>query len=134
MVFPTVQLFVERATTALDEFALSDADAARVAEICRRLDGLPLAIEFAAARAQVLGVQALATHLDDSLRLLGVRRGERVRHHTIGAVLEWSYGLLTADEQRFFRRLAVFFWSFTIEAAAYVALHLQQPAAESNGR
>jgi predicted ATPase/DNA-binding winged helix-turn-helix (wHTH) protein len=134
MAYPTVQLFVERATTALDEFGLSDADAVLVAEICRRLDGLPLAIEFAAARAQVLGVQALATHLDDSLRLLGARRGKRARHRTMSAVLEWSYGLLTAEEQCFFRRLAIFAGSFTIEAATNVALDVPQSPADAIDR
>lgn len=69
--FPAVQLFVERVTAVVEDFALTDANAPLVVEICRRLDGLPLAIEFAAARVEVLGIDGLAAHLDDILPLLG---------------------------------------------------------------
>src|SRR6202011_2090619 len=71
--FPTVQLFVERATAVVEDFALTDANAPLIAEICRRLDGLPLAIEFAAPRVEVLGIEALAARLDDGLRMLAAR-------------------------------------------------------------
>src|SRR6266478_3119749 len=122
-VFPAVQLFVERATAVVEDFALTDDNAPLVAEICRRLDGLPLAIEFAAPRVEGLGVEGLAGRLDDSLRLLGAgRRTAMPRHRTMRAVVDWSYGLLSEDEQRFFRALGTFTGRFACEAAAAVAL------------
>src|SRR6185295_20258633 len=85
--FPAVQLFVERVTAIVEDFALTDANAPLVVEICRRLDGLPLAIEFAAPRVAVLGVEGLAAGLDDSLPLLATgRRTARPRHRTMRAV------------------------------------------------
>src|SRR5438270_7484934 len=120
--FPAVQLFVERVTAIVEEFALTDANAQPVVEICRRLDGLPLAIEFAAPRVEVLGVAALAASLD-SLPLLGAqRRTAMPRHRTMRAVVDWSYRLLSEDEQRFLRALGIFAGGFTVEAAAAVAL------------
>jgi len=119
--FPAVQLFVERVSAIVEDFALTDANAPLVIEICRTLDGLPLAIEFAAPRVEVLGVEGLAARLDDSLGLLGVRRRTAIpRHQTMRAVLDWSYGLLSEDEQLFFRALAIFSGGFTVEAAAAV--------------
>ena len=91
-VFPTVQLFVERVTEVVEDFALTDANAPLVVEICRRLDGWPLAIEFAARRVAVLGVEGLAADLD-SLPLLGLgarRRTAGPRHRTMRAVVDWS--------------------------------------------
>ena len=121
--FPAVQLFVERVSAVVEEFALTDANTPRVVEICRRLDGLPLAIEFAAPRVEVLGVEGLAAHLDDSLPGLGARRRTRLpRHRTMRAVVDWSYGLLSEDEQRFFRGLGIFAGGFTVEAAGAVAM------------
>jgi predicted ATPase/DNA-binding winged helix-turn-helix (wHTH) protein len=121
--FPAVQLFVERVTAVVEDFALTDANAPLVVEICRRLDGLPLAIEFAAPRVEVLGVEGLAARLDDSLQLLGVRRRTTMpRHRTMRAVVDWSYGLLNEDEQLFFRALGIFKGVFTVEAAAAVAM------------
>ena len=121
--FPAVQLFVERVTAIVEDFALTDANARLVVAICRRLDGLPLAIEFAAPRVEVLGVEGLAARLDDSLRLLGAqRRAAMPRHRTMQAVVDWSYGLLSQDEQRFFRALGIFTGGFTVEAAAAVAM------------
>jgi predicted ATPase/DNA-binding winged helix-turn-helix (wHTH) protein len=120
--FPAVQLFVERASAIVEDFALTDANATVVVEICRRLDGLPLAIEFAAPRVEVLGVEGLSARLDDSLQLLGTRRRRTVpRHRTMRAVFDWSYGLLSGDEQLFFRALGIFKGVFTVEAAAAVA-------------
>jgi predicted ATPase/DNA-binding winged helix-turn-helix (wHTH) protein len=120
--FSAVQLFVERVTAIVEDFALTDANAPPVVAICRRLDGLPLAIEFAAPRVEALGVEGLAARLDDSLRALGARRGVTgARHQTMRAVVDWSYGLLGADEQRFFRILSIFSGSFTAEAAEAVA-------------
>ena len=121
--FPAVQLFVERARAIVEDFELTDASAPLVGEICRRLDGLPLAIEFAAGRVEVLGVKGLVAHLDDSLPLLEAwRRTAMPRHRTMRAVLDWSYALLSKDEQRFFRALGIFTGGFTVEAAAAVAM------------
>ncbi len=121
--FPAVQLFVERVTAIVEDFALIDANAPLIVEICRRLDGLPLAIEFAAPRVEVLGVEGLATGLNHSLPLLTARRRTTMpRHRTMRAVVDWSYGLLSADEQRFFRALGIFAGGFTVEAAAAVAM------------
>ena len=121
--FPAVQLFVERVTAIVEDFALTDANAPLVVEICRRLDGLPLAIEFAAPRVEVLGIEGLAARLDDSLQLLGARRRTTMpRHRTMRAVVDWSYGLLSEDEQLFFRALGIFAGGFTVEAAAAVAM------------
>src|SRR5437763_14380664 len=118
--FPAVQLFVECVTGIVDDFALTDANALLVSEICNRLDGLPLAIEFAAPRVEVLGVAALAASLD-SLPLLGAqRRTAMLRHRTMRSVVDWSYGLLSEDEQRFFRALGIFAGAFTVNDAAVV--------------
>jgi predicted ATPase/DNA-binding winged helix-turn-helix (wHTH) protein len=122
--FPAVQLFVERVTALVEDFALNDANTPPVVEICRRLDGLPLAIEFAAPRVAVLGVEGLAARLDDILPLLVARRPRAAlpRHQTMRAVLDWSYGLLSEDEQLFFRALGIFSGRFTVEAAAAVVI------------
>jgi predicted ATPase/DNA-binding winged helix-turn-helix (wHTH) protein len=121
MAFPAVQLFVERVSAVVEDFALTDANAAPIAEICQRLDGLPLAIEFAAPRVEVLGVEGLAAGLDQSLPLLTARRRTSTpRHRTMRTVIDWSYGLLSEDEQRFFRALGIFAGGFTVEAAAVV--------------
>jgi predicted ATPase/DNA-binding winged helix-turn-helix (wHTH) protein len=120
--FPAVQLFVERVTASVEDFALTDTNAPLVVEICRRLDGLPLAIEFAAPRVEALGVEGLVARLDDSLPFLkGSRRTATPRHRTMGTVLDWSYGLLNKDEQQFFRALGIFSGTVTAEAAAAVA-------------
>jgi predicted ATPase len=134
--FPAVQLFVERATAIVEDFALTDANAPLVVAICRRLDGLPLAIEFAAPRVEALGVAGLAARLDDSLRrLLGAqRRAAMPRHRTMRAVVDWSYGLLSQDEQRFFRALGIFAGGFNIEAAAAVAMDAATTGAEAIDR
>jgi len=120
--FPAVQLFVERAAAALGEFELSDADAPIVAEICRKLDGIPLAIEFATARIEAFGIDSLAAHLDERLRLLtSGRRAVAPRHQTMNAALDWSYQLLSAAEQSILCRLAIFAGSFTLDAAGTIA-------------
>jgi len=121
--FPAVQLFVERVAATAEDFALTDANASLVVEICRKLDGLPLAIEFAAPRVEALGIEHLAARLDDSLPWLsGWRRTATPRHRTMAAVLDWSYGLLNDAEQRFFRALGIFRGAVTAEAAAAVAV------------
>jgi predicted ATPase/DNA-binding winged helix-turn-helix (wHTH) protein len=120
--FPAVQLFVERAAATSGTFSFGDAEAPLVAEICRRLDGLPLAIELAAARVDAFGVRGLAARLDDCLQLLtGGRRAALPRHQTFRAALDWGHELLPEAERVVLRRLAVFSGSFTLEAASAVA-------------
>ena len=117
-----VRLFVERATAVLPSFALTPADAPAVVEICRRLDGIPLAIELAAARVPLLSVQEIAMRLGDRFRLLtGGRRTALPRQQTLQALIDWSWDLLTEDERRLLRRLSVFAGGCTLEAAAEVA-------------
>ena len=115
-----VELFVERARSADPDFELDAGNAAAVGEICRRLDGIPLAIEFAAARVSHLSVGQIATRLDDRFALLtGGRR--RARHQqTLQAALDWSFELLHEDEQALLARLSVFAGSFTLERAEQV--------------
>ncbi|HEX5973020.1 MAG TPA: AAA family ATPase, partial [Gemmatimonadaceae bacterium] len=115
------QLFVERAQMALPSFTHSASNDAAIAEICRRLDGIPLAIELAAARVRVLSPDQIARRLDDAFRLLTTgTRTALPRHRTLRATMEWSFGLLGAREQRLLPRLAVFSGSFSLEAAEVV--------------
>jgi predicted ATPase/class 3 adenylate cyclase len=104
-----VQLFVERATAIKPDFALTDENAALVAEICWRLDGIPLAIELAAARIKAVSLPQILTRLDDRFRLLtGGSRTALPRQQTLGGLIDWSYDLLSEPERILFRRLAVF--------------------------
>jgi predicted ATPase/DNA-binding winged helix-turn-helix (wHTH) protein len=120
--FPAIRLFVERAANLLGEFTLRDVDVPVVVDICRNLDGIPLAIELAAASIHALGLQGIVEVLDHPLRLPGTRRRTAApRHQTLRAALDWSYRLLTEEEQRVLRRLSVFAGSFTMDAAAAVA-------------
>jgi predicted ATPase/DNA-binding winged helix-turn-helix (wHTH) protein len=120
--FSAVELFVERAQAALPSFALTDATAPGVVEICRRLDGIALAIQLAASRVPALGVAGVLSHLDDRLRLLcNGTRTAMPRHRTLEATFEWSFELLTPGERRLFTRLSVFCNFFTIDAAVIVA-------------
>src|SRR5712691_2179829 len=133
--FPAVQLFVERATAIVEDFALTDANAQPVVEICQRLDGLPHAIEFAAPRVEVLGVEGLAAGLNHSLPLLTARRRTAMpRHRTMRTVVDWSYGLLREGEQQFFRALGIFAGGFTVEAAAAVAIDAADRPSEAIDR
>jgi predicted ATPase/DNA-binding winged helix-turn-helix (wHTH) protein len=117
-----VQLFLARATAAEPDFPTDDNSLAISGLFCRRLDGIPLAIELAAARAVTLGMDVLAARLDDRLKLLGGgRRTALSRHQTLGATLDWSYELLTAMEQAVLRRLSILAGSFDIDAATCVA-------------
>jgi predicted ATPase/DNA-binding winged helix-turn-helix (wHTH) protein len=107
--YPAVQLFVERAGALGIDLELDDDNAAIVSSICRRLDGIPLAIELAAPRLKVLSLQQLARGLDDRFRLLtGGPRTALPRQQTLRALIDWSYGLLTGAEQLFLRRLSIF--------------------------
>jgi predicted ATPase/DNA-binding winged helix-turn-helix (wHTH) protein/class 3 adenylate cyclase len=121
MTYSAVQLFVERAAMCLGEYLLSDAHAPAVADICRRLDGIPLAIEMAAGHVDAFGIAGLAGVLDDRFRL--AMRGRRTalpRHQTLSTTLDWSYQLLPETERLVLRRLAIFAGSFTITEATGV--------------
>jgi len=119
--FGAVALFVERAHAVDSRFRLSSENVAPVVDICRRLDGIPLAIELAAARVPLLGVEGLHARLNQMFNILtGGTRMKLRRHQTLRAALDWSYGLLTADEQTAFRRLGVFAGGFTLELAQQV--------------
>jgi predicted ATPase/DNA-binding SARP family transcriptional activator len=113
-----VSLFIERAGDVLAGYQPDEADAHTIAQICRRLDGIPLAIELAAARMNLLSAQEIASRLDRRFSLLtGGQRTAMPRHQTLRAAIEWSYDLLGKAEQAIFRRLTIFAGSFTLEAA-----------------
>jgi predicted ATPase len=117
----SVTLFVERARASNPNFALTKDNASSIADICRRLDGLPLALELAAARIKLLPPQAILSRLDDRLKLLiGGARDLPSRHQTLRNTLEWSYDLLNQDEKILYARLSVFVGGFSIEAAEVV--------------
>jgi len=120
--FPAVELFIERSAANIDELRLSDADAPLVADICRQLDGLPLAIELAAGRVDAFGVRGVAEGLNDRFQLLsgGGRRTALPRHQALRATLDWSYELLTEPEQTVLRRLGAFARCFTLGSASAV--------------
>jgi len=121
LMFPAAQLFVERATARGATLYLSDADAAIIAGICRKLDGVALAIELAAGRIEAYGLQQTATLLEERLSLLWVgQRTAPPRQQTLKATLDWSYGLLSELERQVLRQLAVFVGDFTLEAALAV--------------
>ena len=118
LTYSAVQLFVERVTSSLGRFELSDTEAPLVADICRRLDGVALAIELAAGRVEVFGLLGLAARLQDRVRLLAHgRRTALPRHQTLTATLDWSYDALSDSERAALRRLSVFAGGFTLEAA-----------------
>jgi predicted ATPase/DNA-binding winged helix-turn-helix (wHTH) protein len=120
--YGAVRLFIERTRAAEPHFMPDRHVAAMIATICRRLDGIPLAIELAAACSAVLGVEALAAHLGDSFQLLtSGRRTALPRHQTLRATLDWSYCLLAERERVLLRRLSVFAGAFSLEAASAVA-------------
>ncbi|MEK7724508.1 MAG: NB-ARC domain-containing protein, partial [Acidobacteriota bacterium] len=116
--FSAVELFIARAKTARTSFELNEENGAFVAEICKHLDGLPLAVELAAARVKLLSPQEIASRLENSLKLLtGGAKSLSERQRTMRGAIKWSYDLLDEDEQNLFRRLAVFAGGFTVEAA-----------------
>ena len=122
LIFPAVQLFVERVGAGGGHFELNDDNAPIVSEICRKLDGIALAIELAASRANAYSVQETMAQLNDRFRLLWEgRRTALPRHQTMHATIEWSYDLLSAHERMVLCRLSVFAGAFTLEAARSVA-------------
>ena len=121
MQYEAVRLFIERAISVQSDFALTTQNAAAVAKICQRLDGIPLAIELAAARVKALSVEQLASRLDDCFRVLTVgSRNALPRHQTLRAAIDWSYNLLTEPERLLLVRMSVFAGGWTIEAAEAV--------------
>jgi predicted ATPase/class 3 adenylate cyclase len=117
----SIRLFVERAATAKPGFTLTDVNAFSLAQICYRLDGIPLAIELAASRVKVLSPDQIAARLDDRFRLLtGGSRTALPRQQTLRAMIDWSYSLLSEHEKKLFCRLAVFVGGWTLEAAEAV--------------
>ena len=120
--YPSVQLLVDRVRAMRSDFELTEADAPTAARICRRLDGIPLAIELAACRVDIFGLGKTASLLDERLNLSWAgRRTAPSRHQTLNATLEWSYDLLGEAEKRVLSRLSVFAGGFTFEAAVAVA-------------
>ncbi len=119
--YEAVELFVERARSKLSAFSLTHENAGAVAEVCRRLDGIPLAVELAAARVSVLSVEQITERLRDPLKFLtGGGRTAEPRQQTLRATLEWSHDLLSEQERKLFGRLSVFVGGWTIEAAEAV--------------
>jgi non-specific serine/threonine protein kinase len=119
--YASVRLFLDRAEAALPTFALTDQNAPAVAQVCRRLDGIPLAIELAAARVKALTVEQIAERLDHRFRLLtGGGRTAIPRQQTLQACIDWSYALLTEAERALLRRLSVFAGGFALAAAEAV--------------
>ena len=116
--YESARLFVERAATVKPTFELTEQNAPAVAQICYRLDGIPLAVELAAARTKVLSVEEISARLGDSFRLLAAgSRTAMPRQRTLQATMDWSYELLGQKERALFRRLSVFAGGFTLEAA-----------------
>lgn len=120
--YDAIRLFVERAHTTLRSFSLTDQNAAAIARICQRLDGIPLGIELAAAWINVLPAEQIAARLELDFDLsTGNNRTVLPRHQTLAAAIEWSYNLLTVQEQRFLRSLSIFVGGWGLEAAEAVA-------------
>ncbi|HEU0297685.1 MAG TPA: tetratricopeptide repeat protein [Anaerolineales bacterium] len=121
--YESIRLFIERALLVQPHFKVDQASVPAIAQICSRLDGIPLAIELAAARVNALGVKQIAKRLDDRFRLL--TRGNRTaleRHQTLQAAIDWSYNLLDANEKKLLARLSVFMGGWTLEAAEQVCV------------
>src|SRR5256886_6862146 len=125
-----VRLFVSRARAAEPRYVAERRVAAATAAICRRLDGIPLAIELAAARIVAFGVDGVAALLDDRFRLLAGGSRTLPRHQTMRATLDWSYELLSESERVILRRLGVFVGAFTLDAATAVTGSVDFPAAD----
>ena len=126
LAFPAAELFVQRARAGFPGFCLQDGDGPVLAEICNKLEGIPLAIELAASRVDLFELRKLAQELDSSLQILTRgRRTAQERHRTLRATLDWSFRLLTEEEQSLFARLGVFRNAFDREAALAVAVDPQ---------
>jgi predicted ATPase/DNA-binding CsgD family transcriptional regulator len=124
-----IRLFAERAGSRLHEFAITPANVGAVVQLCQRLDGIPLAIELAAARAPVLTAEQIVARLDDRFTLLTAgNRGDDARHQTLRATLDWTHDLLTADERLLWSRLSAFPAGFGLDAAEAVCADLLLPA------
>lgn len=120
-IYPSLELFYRRAKASRPNFILTEENLTVVAQICRYLDGLPLAIELAAARINLLSPQAILERLENSLKLLtGGAKNLPERQRTMRSAIQWSYDLLEKDEQTLFRRLAIFSNGFTVKAAEYI--------------
>jgi predicted ATPase/DNA-binding winged helix-turn-helix (wHTH) protein len=119
--FEAVRLFVDRARQVASSFALNPLNAPTIGEICRQLDGIPLALELAAARVKLLSVEQIRAKLVDRFRLLTGNARAMSRHQTLLATLQWSYDHMTRDQQQLLRRLSVFAGGWTLEAAVSVA-------------
>jgi predicted ATPase/DNA-binding winged helix-turn-helix (wHTH) protein len=129
--YPAAQLFVRRVVARADSFALTDGEAPFIAEMCRMLDGIPLAIEMAAGQVAALGIKNTVARLASRLELLRLsRRTAVLRHRTLKATLEWSYNLLSNGERIVLRRIAPFVGHFTLEGARYVAGELDASTGE----
>ena len=116
--YEALRLFAERATLALPHFTITKENVAAIAQICQRLDGIPLALELAAARVNVLKVEQIAARLADTFRLLtGGNRTALPRQQTLQATIDWSYNLLIEKERALLGRLSVFAGGWTLEAA-----------------
>ena len=125
--FEAVRLFVDRATAVQPRFIVTVQNAPAIAQICHRLDGIPLAIELAAARVKMMTAEQIAAHLDDSFRLLtGGSRTALPRQQTLRALIDWSYDLLSREEQILLRRLSVFAGGWRLEAAEQVCADAQE--------
>ena len=132
--YEAVRLFIDRAISAIPTFTVTNDSAPFLAQICHRLDGIPLAIELAAAKIRVLSVEEIARRLDDRFRLLtGGSRTALERHQTLRAAIDWSYNLLPSSEQILFRRLSVFVGGWTLEAAESVCKGESTSSPERNG-
>ncbi len=130
--YPAVQLFNERALASVDGFVIGDGDIPAIVEICHKLDGVPLALELAAAHVGVLGIKGLAARLDDRLALLVQgRRTALPRHQTLRATLDWSYDLLPETERCLLRHLAIFAGGFTPDGVAAVTSGANVPVGDS---
>jgi predicted ATPase/class 3 adenylate cyclase len=118
----STRLFVDRAHAANSKFSLTDANASSIAQICRRLDGIPLAIELAAARTKLLSAEQIASRLDDMFRLLvGGSRTALPRQQTLRALIDWSYDLLSDEEKRLLQFASVFVGGWTLDALEFIA-------------